>query len=133
MPGRVFAGAVQRVAPYITALEKQARMVAVDVAFVRPEEARGMLVGYSADVEIVLEVREDALRIPTATLREGNRVLVYRPADATLEERALRTGLADWEYTEVRDGLAAGEQVVSSLEREGIRAGARVRPDEAAR
>ena len=133
IPGKAFEGEVRRIAPYITALEKQARTVAVDVAFSNPDEARGLLVGYSADVEIVLEVRADTLRIPTATLREGNRVLVYRAADATLEERPVRTGLANWEYTEVLEGLAEGEQVVSSFEREGIAAGARVHPEEAVR
>jgi HlyD family secretion protein len=133
IPGKAFEGEVRRIAPYITALEKQARTVAVDVAFSHPDEARGLLVGYSADVEIVLEVRADALRIPTATLREGNRVLVYRPAAGTLEERTVRTGLANWEYTEVLEGLAEGERVVSSLEREGIGAGARVRPEDGAR
>jgi HlyD family secretion protein len=132
LPGKVFEARVKRVAPYITAVEKQARTVDVDIDFVRPDEARGLLVGYSADVEIVLEVREDALRIPTATLREGNLVLVYREADGVLEERELRTGVANWEYTEVLDGLAAGERLVASLEREGVRAGVRARPDDGA-
>ena len=36
----------------------------------------------------------------------------------------MRTGLANWEYTEVLDGLAAGERVVTSLEREGVKPGA---------
>ena len=42
-----------------------------------------------------------------------------------LEERRLEVGLSNWEYTEVKAGLAAGERVVPSLEREGVRAGAR--------
>jgi HlyD family secretion protein len=129
LPGKVFDARVKRVAPYISAVEKQARTVDVDVDFARPDEARGLLVGYSADAEIVLAVREDALRIPTAALREGNSVLVYREADGILEERAVKTGVANWEYTEILDGLAAGERIVVSLEREGIVAGARVQPE----
>ncbi len=124
LPTTVFAGRVKRVAPYITAVEKQARTVEVDVDFVHPEEARGLLVGYSADVEIILASREDTLRIPTAALREGTRVLVEE--DGLLAERTLRTGVSNWEYTEVLEGLAAGERIVTSLEREGVNAGAHV-------
>lgn len=124
MAGTVFEGKVKRVAPYITAVEKQARTVEVDVDFVRPDEARGMLVGYSADVEIVLDSRAEVLRIPTAALREGGRVLVVD--GDTLVERSLETGVANWEFTEVLSGLVEGERVVTSLERQGVIAGARV-------
>ncbi len=123
LPGRHFAGTVRRIAPYITAVEKQARTVEVDVDFDHPDEARGLLVGYSADVEIVLDHRADVLRIPTAALREGNKVLVLG-ADGVLAERGLRTGLANWEQTEVLEGLAAGDRLVTSLERAGVAAGA---------
>jgi len=115
---------VKRVAPYITAVEKQARTVEVDVDFVRPDEARGMLVGYSADVEIVLDTRPDVLRVPTSALREGQRVLVEQ--NGVLVERSLRTGLSTWEQPEVVEGLQAGERIVTSLERTGVAAGAHV-------
>ncbi|WP_341643637.1 efflux RND transporter periplasmic adaptor subunit [Thauera sp. SDU_THAU2] len=131
MPATVFEGRVKRIAPYITAVEKQARTVEVDIDFVRPDEARGMLVGYSADVEIVLDTRADALRIPTAALREGQRVLVE--ANGRLVEREVRTGLSNWEHTEIVDGLNAGERIVTSLERAGVAAGARVSIEAVAR
>ena len=129
LPDRTFAGKVKRIAPYITAVEKQARTVEVDVAFDHPEEARGLLVGYSADVEIVLDTREDTLRIPTAALREGQRVLVLGN-DGMLVERTLKTGLANWEQTEVLEGLVAGERIVTSLEREGVKAGVQAAVDD---
>ena len=122
---RVFAGTVRRVAPYVTAVEKQARTVDVEVDFARPEEARGLLVGYSADAEILLEVRDNVTRIPTAALQEGNRVLLLG-ADGKLEARSVKPGLANWEYTEVLEGLAAGDRIVLSLEKTGVKAGARV-------
>ncbi|WP_068808614.1 efflux RND transporter periplasmic adaptor subunit [Thauera phenolivorans] len=131
LPDKVFEGRVRRVAPYITAVEKQARTVEVEVDFADPAEAKGLLVGYSADVEIVLAVREDVLRVPTAALREGDRVLVED--GSVLHERTLATGIANWEFTEVIEGLAAGERVVLSLEREGVRADARVVAESPAR
>ncbi|MDK9725038.1 MAG: efflux RND transporter periplasmic adaptor subunit [Sterolibacteriaceae bacterium MAG5] len=119
-----FQGKVRRIAPYVLALEKQARTVEVEVEFNDTAEIRQLLVGYSADVEIVVERREDVLRIPTSALMPGNRVLVLGAA-GVLEERKLAVGLSNWEYTEVKDGLARGERIVTSLDREGVKAGAR--------
>jgi HlyD family secretion protein len=121
--GRHFKGHVRRIAPYVLALEKQARTVEVEVEFDDPVEARHLLVGYSADIEIVIEGRDNVTRIPTSALMPGNRVLVLGGA-GTLEERRIDIGLSNWEYTEVRSGLARGERVVTSLDREGVKAGA---------
>jgi HlyD family secretion protein len=62
-------------------------------------------------------------------LQEGNRVLVFGERDGRLEARRIETGLSNWEYTEVRAGLAAGERVVLSLERPGVKAGAKARAE----
>jgi len=122
--GKHFPGKVRRIAPYVLAIEKQARTVEVEVEFNDPGEARHLLVGYSADVEIVLSSSGQVLRIPTAALLPGNRVLLLG-ADGVLHERRIETGLANWEFTEVRSGLARGDRVVTSLERQGVKAGAR--------
>jgi HlyD family secretion protein len=123
LPGQFFPGRVKRVAPYVSAVEKQARTVDIEALFDQPEAAGKLLVGYSADVEVILAEREDVVRVPATALLEGNRVLVAR-ADGVLEERKIRTGLSNWEYSEVLEGLAAGERVVISLERAGVKAGA---------
>jgi HlyD family secretion protein len=125
MPGKSFAGRVRRVAPYVSAVEKQARTVDIEAIFDHPEKAGRLLVGYSADVEVVLDTRKDVLRVPTSALLEGGRVLVV-DTDDRLVERKLRTGLANWESTEVLEGLAQGDRVVTSLDRTGVKAGARV-------
>ena len=39
------------------------------------------------------------------------------------------TGLANWEYTEVLSGLNEGDQIVSSLDRPGVKAGVAVAPE----
>lgn len=124
LPGRRFAGRVRRIAPYVLDLEKQARTVDVEVEFANPEEVKTLLVGYSADAEIVLDARDNAVRVPTQALLEGNRVLVTR--GGVLHERQLRTGLANWQYTEVLSGVAPGDAIVLSVERRGVVPGARV-------
>ena len=124
---RTFGGRVRRVAPYVLDLEAQARTVDVEVDFTTPDDPRGLLVGYSADIEIVLDERHDVLRVPTEALLAGHRVLVY--ADGILAARTVEPGLSNWRHTEVRAGLAEGERVVLSVDREGVEAGARARPD----
>lgn len=122
--GRSFSGKVRRIAPYVLDLEKQARTVEVEVEFDKLAQDDKLLVGYSADVEIVYDMRANVVRVPTQTLLEGNRVLAVK--DGVLEERKLATGLSNWEFAEVLSGLAEGEQVVSSLDRIGVKVGAKV-------
>ena len=123
LPKQSFPGTVKRVAPYVSAVEKQARTVDIEANFNKPEDAGKLLVGYSADIEVILAVRDDVVRVPTSALLEGGRVLVAG-ADGKLEERKIKTGLANWEFTEVTEGLNAGDRVVTSLERVGVKAGA---------
>lgn len=123
LPKKSFPGHIKRVAPYVLAIEKQSRTVDVEAVFDNPEEVDRLLVGYTANIEVILAVRDKAVRVPTSALLEGGRVLVAG-ANGILEERAIKIGLSNWEYTEVLDGLVAGDRVVVSLEREGVKAGA---------
>lgn len=127
-PKTNFKGVVRRIAPYVLELEKQARTVEVETVFEDLPGNNELLSGYSADVEIILDVRNDVLRIPTEAVLEGSRVLVCR-ADGLIEERTIETGLSNWQLTEVVSGLESGELVITSVDREGIRPGARARPE----
>jgi len=123
LPKQSFPGRVKRVAPYVSAVEKQARTVDIEATFDDPAAPGKLLVGYSADIEVILATRDKVVRVPTSALLEGGRVLIAG-ADGRLVERRVKTGLANWEFTEVLEGLAAGERVVTSLERAGVKAGA---------
>ncbi len=133
LPGKILPGKVRRVAPYVSAVEKQARTVDIEVDFDPPEEAGKLLVGYSADVEIILSGRDNVVRTPTAAIQEGGRVLIYNPDSGKLEERRIKAGLTNWEYTEVLDGLKPGERIVTSLDKAGVKAGASAIPDDKSR
>ncbi|HRF05250.1 efflux RND transporter periplasmic adaptor subunit [Accumulibacter sp.] len=123
LPRQSFPGKVKRVAPYVSAVEKQARTVDIEATFDDPAAPGKLLVGYSADIEVILDARENVVRVPTSALLEGGRVLVAG-AEGRLEERQVTTGLANWEFAEVLEGLAPGDRVVTSLERAGVKAGA---------
>ena len=118
-PTQRFPGFVRRVAPYVLDTEKQARTVEVEAEIENPEKYN-LLPGYSADVEIILENRENVLRIPSQAILDGKRVLVLNPTTKLLESKSIEKGVANWEYTEIRSGLTAGELVVTSVDREGV-------------
>jgi len=126
-PDKTFAGKIRRIAPFVLALEKQARTVDVEAEFTRPEDYARLLGGYSADVDIILATRLDVLRIPTEALLEDSRVLVYAADEGRLYVRKVEVGLSNWKLTEVISGLKAGEQVVTSIDREGVEDGALVK------
>ena len=127
-PDRTFPGHVRRVAPYVLDQEKQARTVEIEAEFDDPEKA-GLLAGYSADVEVVLDERADALRLPTSVILPDKTVLVFDEATGTIASRAVETGIANWEFTEILGGIAAGDRVVSSIDRDGVVDGAAVTPE----
>lgn len=129
LPGMVLPAHVKRVAPYVVAVEKQARTVDVEISLDNAEDNKNLLVGYSTDVEIVLDSHDHVLRIPTSALIDGSKVLVYDAKNQILEERLIKAGITNWEYTEVVDGLKMGEQIVTSLERDGVKSGAKVKPE----
>ncbi len=126
-PGQRFAGHVRRIAPYVLDLEKQARTVEIEAEFVNPTEK--LLPGYSADVEVILAARSDVLRVPTQAIIKGNSVLVYDAPSRTLKARDISVGIRNWEFTEVTQGLRDKEQVVLSVDREGVADGATVEPE----
>lgn len=128
-PGKQFAGHVRRIAPYVLDREKQARTVDVEVEFDDPSQFKTLLVGYSADVEIVLATRKNVLRVPTSALIDGDILYVFDPKTSTLDVRTVQTGLSNWAYTEVVSGLSVSEQIVLSTEREGLEQGVRLVPE----
>ena len=101
--------------------EKQARTVDVEVEFTMPEDIRKMLAGYSADVEIILDVRQNTLRIPTAAVLEGDRVFIYLPGDKVIKARTFKSGISNWYYTEVISGLKPDELVVINVDGAGMK------------
>ena len=121
-PDQDFPGQVIRVAAYVLDVEEQNRTVEIEVALDDLELAAKLLPGTSADVEVILETRDDVLRIPRQALLEGRRVLVF--AGGLLVEREVEVGLRNWDFAEIVGGLEPGEQVVTSLGREEVHAGA---------
>jgi HlyD family secretion protein len=122
-PDQRFPGHVRRVAPYVLEVEKQARTVEVEAEIDNPEEY-DLMPGYSADVEVILDIRTDVLRIPTLAIIDGERVLLLNEQEGVIEERMIEKGVSNWEYSEIVSGLDGSELVILSVDREGVEAGA---------
>lgn len=122
-----FPARVRRIDPYVLDLEKQARTVDVEVEFDSDENGNEFLAGYSADVEIIIEVEEDVLRIPTQALLDNNKVYLYQPQSRTLQEKIVQVGLSNWDNTQIVEGLQVGDSVVISTDRPGLEDGVRVK------
>lgn len=126
-PDRSFPARVARLAPYVSDVQQQNRTQEIEVEFDDAAFATSLLPGLSADVEILLGVHEQVLRVPSSAMMEGGRVLLL--VDGVLTERRVRTGVRNWDWTEIVDGLAEGERVVTSLERARVAAGVRARDE----
>jgi HlyD family secretion protein len=131
-PDRFLDGKVRRIADFVLDREKQARTVDIDVDIDQRDDSPVLLPGFTADVEVILAVHPDSLRIPTEALLPGNQVYVYDPDSRSIRQVAIRSGLANWQYTEVLEGLEAGQQVVVNLDAEGLADGVVVRVDKTA-
>ena len=117
---KFFNGTVRRISPYVLDREKQARTVDIEVNIILEKNDLNMLPGYSADVEIILDSHTNVLRIPTESLLEGQKVFAYDKENKTIYEKEVVTGLSNWKYTEILKGLTKGEQIVTSIDRDGV-------------
>jgi len=124
MPERTFPGIIRRIAPYVTEIEKQARTVDIEVDF-QQVPTNTLLVGYSADVEVILNKHDHVLRVPTQAIRQNNTVWLV-DKDNKLIERLIETGLSNWSFTEIRHGLEENDQVLISADQESMKTGVTV-------
>lgn len=126
--GEIFPGSISRIAPYVLDLEKQARTAEIDVVFDDPAVRERLLVGYSADIDIVLETRENVVRVPTEAVLEDDEVYRFDRASGTVQKVAVQVGLRNWNFTEISSGLAAGDEVLLSLDIPDLADGLEVAP-----
>lgn len=114
-PERVFEGQVREITPKG---DPVARSFRVRIALPADTPLR---VGMTADCNIVVAERNDAMRVP-ATAIAGDKLWVVR--DGRLAEQPVTLGAGRDGLVEIRAGLAADDLVVSTL-RDGMRPGRR--------
>lgn len=129
--GQHFDGHVTRIAPYVMEVEKQARTVDVDVRFDSFPKDVPLLVGYSADIEIILDERASVLRVPTESIMDKRFVYVLGE-DGIVHKKEFTPGLANWTSTEVSSGLQVGDKIVLTPDHVGLKDGVSARVEDKA-
>ena len=123
-PCRFFDGKIVRIAPFVEDIQGQNRTVSVEAELTDKLFSKSLLPGTSADLEVILDLREHVLRIPTHALMEGSDVL--RLDGERLTARKIEVGLRSWEFVEIRKGLNEGDKIAVSLDRIEVTDGAAV-------
>jgi HlyD family secretion protein len=123
-PGQFFHGELVRVAPFVEDIQGQNRTVNVEAELTDKAFSKLLLPGTSADLEVILDLRENVLRIRTYALMEGNSVLFLN--GNRLSAHRVEVGLRNWEFVEIRSGLNEGDQIAVSLDRPEVKDGALV-------
>jgi len=104
-PGRVFRGRVQAVTPKG---DPVARSYRVRVEFTEGENP--LRIGMTAEVNIILAERKDALLLPTRAVGKDGKIWLVR--GGKLEEKKVSLGARGPEKTEITEGLSPEDPVV---------------------
>jgi len=120
-PGLQYEGHVRHMAPYVLDVEEQNRTVEIEVELDDHAFASTLLPGTSADVEVILSVKDNVLRIPPSVLFEGRKVFVVEKDRLSI--RSVEIGMRNWDFVEVLSGISEHDRVVTSLDEEGLEEG----------
>jgi membrane fusion protein, macrolide-specific efflux system len=72
--------------------------------------------GLSVTVTLIVADKTDVLLVPNASISTagGRASVTVIAADGTVEQRQVTTGVSNWQFTEITDGLAEGEIIETS-------------------
>jgi HlyD family secretion protein len=123
---RKAAGSVVEIFPFISRALDQNRTSRVKIRLGSDREA-GIVPGMSVNAEILISSRNDVLAAPTAAILVRPRgKVVYRVAGGKLEETVVKTGISNWEWSEITSGLAIGDRIAKPPENAALKDGLRV-------
>lgn len=108
-------GKILEISPYITTTKEQNRTVNIKVGITTGQD--GILVGMSTDVEVITGRAKDVLYLPTnAIIEKADGQFVFIAEKGVAKEKKIKTGLSNWDTSEVIEGLREGDEVITSLE-----------------
>ena len=108
-------GKILEISPYITTTKEQNRTVNIKVGITTGQD--GILVGMSTDVEVITGRAKDVLYLPTnAIIEKADGQFVFVAEKGVAREKKIKTGLSNWDTSEVIEGLREGDEVITSLE-----------------
>ena len=119
-------GKILEISPYITTTKEQNRTVDVKVGITTGRD--GIMVGMSTDVEVITGRAKGVLYLPTnAIIEKADGQFVFVAEKGVAREKKIKTGLSNWDTSEVIEGLSEGNEVITSLEIKKFTDGIKVR------
>jgi len=85
-------------------VNERSRTFKIEAHFVRPPEK--LYPNLTAEANIIIQIKKNAITIPKAYLIQGKYVLVNKD-----EKREVKTGLSDYQKVEILSGLTAEETI----------------------
>lgn len=122
---RKVTGNVVEIYPFISRALDQNRTARVKIRLSGDPET-DVLPGMSVNTEIMVSSRKEVLAAPTAAiLVRPKGSIAYKVVDGVLKETIVETGVSNWEWSEIRSGLSAGDRIAEPPEdillKEGMR------------
>ncbi|SHG21233.1 RND family efflux transporter, MFP subunit [Flavobacterium segetis] len=99
--GKVFEANVDKIYPI---MDERSRTFKIEAHFIYPPVK--LYPNLTAEANIIIQIKKNAITIPKAYLIDGKYVLVNEK-----EKREVKTGLSDYEKVEILDGLKADEMI----------------------
>jgi len=125
-PGEIFYGRVIKISPVVIGVKQEARTFEVRVSV--PAEEIVLKPGMSADIEIITGEAKDTLVVPSqAVIEKETEKIVYVSEGGRAKQRKVKLGIYNWNFTEIKEGLAEGEKVIITPDKPGFKEGVRVK------
>jgi HlyD family secretion protein len=111
LQGGKLEGRVADLSAVISSARQESRTSEVKIRLADPSIA--LKPGFSADIEIIVEEVPNVLTLPTHVILERERgKYVQVVSDGRVQERPIRAGVSNWDFTEVTAGLQEGDRVI---------------------
>ncbi len=108
-PGRTFKGRVATIAPI-----GDARAHTFDVKVVAEDPRNELRPGMFAEVNVIAATKPNAILVPTSSIvTQGPTARVFIVVNGKAAAKTVKLGIADATSTEITEGIAAGDQVVT--------------------
>ena len=104
--GATFEAVIEKIYPL---MNEKSKSFKVDAVFISP--SKNLFPNLSAQANIIIEVKENALLIPRSFLIDNEYVYL-----ATKEKRKVKTGLMDYEKVEILAGITVKDALVKSIQ-----------------
>lgn len=112
-----FPAVVRKVVPYISTIREQDRTAEIELTVDSGDIF--LPAGASADVEVIVDTRENALSVPTrAILGRGSQRNVFVLEGGRAYKRPVEIGIFNYDVTEIRSGVDEQSEII--LPAEGI-------------